>query len=433
MRTGIGVGVIAVVLLAEAPRVAGSAPPAPAAAKNAPGEPFRCGPRDREWERWFGSVFGHGHELLESGPDSARLSGLEGAARLEAERMLRRGVQACDPFAVQVIEGARWYALMPDLTEAVGAGDADFQVKAILALKRLGSPEDFTNDLIAVLADRSITARMNAAIGARLFSLERFRAPLLERVRRDPSGFVRLHAAESLLRLADVQPPELKEHPGIEAALLGGSGRGLAPAELVAPRPPSRDDLARFAEAAKMLDEAVAERLAAGACPKPVPLSTIDLHFVRVSEHVAALTVEESAGTCGRTLAFVALVRSERGFRRLLIGVTGKRDPLQTSLDTAPAPLTVEYQRASKQLAIGSVVVDTTAANVIGVVYGPKGVALRHRATQRLSFERHGPPPTLPGLMGSRAEVADEVRVVIERSPELRALVGDEPRAPRPE
>jgi len=44
-------------------------------------------------------------------------------------------------------------------------------------------------------------------------------------------------------------------------------------------------------------------------------------HIVRMSEQVAALTVDDAVGHCGRTLAFVALMRSESGFRRVYGGV----------------------------------------------------------------------------------------------------------------
>jgi len=390
-----------------------------------PRPPYRCGPRDAEFERWFSSVFGSKDVLILGGPDPRPLRDLTGEQRTFAETMLRRGIKACDFLAVETIAAAGWRALVPDLRPAATAEDADLRARVVIALKRLGSTDDVTDDLIAVLSAPSMDARMTAAIGARLFSLDRLRAPLLERVRRDPSWFVRLHAAESLLQLAGVEPPDVNQHPRIAEALADRPGRQESPHDFFELRPPPKEDLERYAEAARLLDAAITERLAAGACPKPEPLTTIDLHFVRVSDHVAALTVEDGIGPCDRTLAFVALVRAEGGFRGLSIGIMGKSDPLHTSLETSPSPLAVEYQRASKVLAIGPVVVDTAASNVVGLVYGPKGVSVSHRATQSLSFDRRGrPPPALPGLMGSHDEVSDAVRAVVDRSPELRALVG---------
>jgi hypothetical protein len=408
-------------LLAGATHAGADAPFVTAA--NRSRSPYHCRPRDPEWQAWFSSVFkSAGPEVF--GPDPRRLTTLTGEKRTLAEEMLRRGIKACDIFAVEAIEGAGWRALVPDLRPATTAEDADFQARVVVALKRLGSTDDVTDDLIAVLSAPSMQARMTAAMGARLFSLDRMRAPLLERVRRDPSWFVRLHAAESLLQLAGVEPPDVNQYPRIAEALADRPGRQESPYDYFELRPPPKEDLARYAEAARLLDAAITERLAAGACPKPEPLTTIDLHFVRVSERVAALTVEEGIGPCDRTLAFEALVRAEGGFRRLSIGIMGKSDPLHTSLETSPSPLAVEYQRASKVLAIGPVVVDTTATNVVGLVYGPKGVAVSHRGTQSLSFDRRGrPPPAMPGLMGSHDEVTDAVRSVVDRSPELRALV----------
>ena len=399
---------------------------APALAAQPAPPPFRCGPRDTQWERWFSSVFGRGYEVANDGPDPTRLRSLSGEDRTEAESMLRRGLAVCDVFAVQAVEGAGWSSLMPELLRARTAERAPFRARVVVALKKMGSPEDVTADLIEVLAAPSVDARMTAAIGARLFSLERLRTPLLERVRRDPSGFVRYHAADSLLHLADVYPRDIAEHREIASALFGTSGRGLSPFDLFAPPPPSSAELARYAEAAAKLNALVTERRAAGPCPKPVSLATVNLHFVRVSDHVAAVTVEDSEGSCGRTLAFVAFVRSEGGFQGLSMGIMSKRDVVKTSIESRPSPLAVEYQRTSKVLAIGSVVVDTTAANVVGVVYGPKGVAVQHRASQSLAFEHHGGPLALPGLMGSHAEVVDDVRAIVDRSPELSAFVADD-------
>src|SRR5204863_8127192 len=187
-------------------------PPAPAT------PPFRCGPRDPKWDKWFGDAFGHGYEVFHDGPDPTRLQKLTGESKTLAEDMLRRGIRACDFFAAEAIEGAGWRSLMPDLTKAVDAPNWNFRVHVVLALKALGSTDDLTDHLIACLGAPSTDARMIAAMGARRFSLDRLRTPLLDRVRRDPSWLVRFHAAESLLELADIYPRELREHPAIAAA-----------------------------------------------------------------------------------------------------------------------------------------------------------------------------------------------------------------------
>src|SRR5262249_49514157 len=150
-----------------------------------------CGPVDREFEVWFHRTFGGGIELLEDGPDPARIQNLTGEPKAEAERMLRRGLAACSTSAVSAIERAGWRDLVPDLVPAVAFNDADFRARVILALHELGNRDDFTEDLIMVLGLGSDQARMTAAMGARHFSLQRFRRPLLDRVREDRSFDVR--------------------------------------------------------------------------------------------------------------------------------------------------------------------------------------------------------------------------------------------------
>lgn len=58
---------------------------------------------------------------------------------------------------------------MPDLTRAATAPKGKFQLRVILALKRLGSADDFSNELIAALTSDSETVRVKATVGARLF------------------------------------------------------------------------------------------------------------------------------------------------------------------------------------------------------------------------------------------------------------------------
>ena len=96
---------------------------------------------------------------------------------------------------------------------------------------------------------------MTAAMGARHFSLDRVRGPLLDRVRQDPAWLVRYHAAESLFALADIYPRELSGHPALMAALAGKSPMNESLLEgLGVPPPLTAEERAHLAGAADRLD-----------------------------------------------------------------------------------------------------------------------------------------------------------------------------------
>jgi hypothetical protein len=344
--------------------------------------------------------------------------------------MLRRGVAACETFAVEAIERAAWRGLVPDLTKAATADHADFRAHVILALKMLGSPDDFTSELIEVLSAPSTEARMTAAIGARRFSLDRMRAPLLDRVRHDSAYLVRYHAAESLLELGDVYPPNLSDHPDVFAAL-SGKGGAAPTLGLLWTSPPSDAEASRFADAATRLDTMITDRLAAGPCGKSAPLTSVDLYVVRGTERALAFTVEDTIGPCQRTLAFVAFVRTRADVPpSYSMGVSGK-DPLQAEIPALPRPLKVEYSRATKTLAIEGVSIDTTKSNVVVLARGASGLEIRDRRTANLLFERHGrPTPAGMSIIGSHPEIEADVRTLLERSPELRAALALDPPSP---
>ena len=342
--------------------------------------------------------------------------------------MLRRGLAACSTFAVSAIEGAGWRDFLPDLTRAVTfTGKSEFRAQVVLALEALGSRDDFSEQLIAVLSSGSTEARITAAMGARHFALARFRGPLLDRVRQDPSWFVRYHAAESLFELADIYPRQLNGHPALMAAVVGMSpqstslleGLGLAPQLTAAER-------ARLAGAADQLDAEIGARLAAGRCSQPVAPPGIDLHVIAVRDpHIVTLAVEESIGSCERKLAFVVFLESPAGFDRGLGAGSMGRDPIRVEIPTAPRPVTVSYSRASRLLTVGTFILDTSKANVAVLSAGPNGVVARYQEELGLTFERDGHPQPSTGmaLLDAQPEIALEVRKLLERAPDLQRLV----------
>lgn len=273
-RAQVAVGLLAAAMAvggcaAHAPAPAGSPSPgaSPVAHAEAPAPapppPRACGPTDPDYEAWFRRTFGSGYEVFHDGPDPARIRDLAGEPKAEAERMLRRGLAACSTLAVSAIEGAGWQDLVPDLTRAVAfPSESAFRAQVILALKALGSRDDFSDQLIAVLSSGSTGARITAAMGARHFSLARFRGPLLDRVRQDPSWLVRNHAAESLLALADIYPRELVGHPALMAAVVGKSRNEASLLEgLGLPAPLTMETRERLAGAADQLDAEINARL----------------------------------------------------------------------------------------------------------------------------------------------------------------------------
>jgi hypothetical protein len=417
---------------ARAPSAGASAMPRAEAA--APPPARACGPTDRDYEAWFIRTFGVGYEVFHDGPDPTRLRDLQGEPKAEAERMLRRGLAACSTLAVSAIRDAGWRDLVPDLTRAVGfTGQSEFRARVIVALEALGSRIDFSDQLIAVLSSGSIEARTAAAMGARHFSLDRFRLPLLERVRQDPAWLVRYHAAESLFVLADIYPRELSGHPALMTAVACKSGREPSPLESLGfPPPLTAEARERLAAAADQLNAEVTARLAEGRCSKPVTPQTIELHIIPVVDaHLVTLTAEESIGSCERELAFVVFVESPEGFsRRGGAGAMG-RDPLRVELATASKPVTVSYSRATHLLTVGTLTLDTARANVAVLSIGPKGVAVRYERELALGFEREQrtqPTIGIP-LLDAQPEIIEEVRELLGQVPELRALVRGGPAA----
>jgi hypothetical protein len=416
---------------APAPATSSGPPSAARAEALAPPPlPRECGATDRDYEVWLRRTFGGGYQVFTDGPDPARIRDLGGEPKAEAERMLRRGLDACSTFAVSAIERAGWRDLVPDLTRAVATlGAPEFRAHVIIALEALGSRDDFSEELIGVLGAGSVPARITAAMGARHFSLAQFRGPLLDRVRQDPSWFVRSHAAESLFELADIYPRELNGHPALNAAVVGKSPQKSSLLEgLGLDVPLTAEERARLAGAADQLDAEIGARLAEGRCSKPVAPPGIGLHVVPVRDpHIVTLTVEESIGSCERKLAFVVFLESPAGFGRWLETGSSGRDPLRVGIATVPKPVTVSYSRATRLLTVGTFTLDASKANVAVLSAGPNGVISRYQAQLGLTFERdgHPAPSTGMGFFDAQPEITIEVRKLLARTPELQRLVSD--------
>jgi hypothetical protein len=199
--------------------------------------------------------------------------------------------------------------------------------------------------------------------------------------------------------------------------------RGLDP-------PLTAERRARLAVAAQELDAEITARLAAGPCSKPARPTMVDLHMIPVNERsMITLTVEETVGSCERKLAFLVFVESAGGFSQpRSAGVSG-RDPLKTQIDTLPRKVPVTYTRVTGLLTVGTHVVDPAKANIVVLSAGPKGVEVRYQGKLDLTFERHGRPSVVTGMsiLDYQPEIALAVRGLVDKTPELRALVRGAP------
>jgi hypothetical protein len=406
---------------ARTPKARASAAPAPpqAPARAA----FLCGPADPEWEEWFDEMFGAMARTLPLALDPKRLQDLIEPAQVEAETMLRRGLQACDPLAAIAIERADWRQLLPDLSATVGANNAAFALQAAVTLRRFGDKSDFSDIVLAALTADGDDDRARAAEGARFFSLAPMREPLLERMRRDPVWEVRFHAAESLLDLADVYPRDLSDHPAIEEEL---RGEHASPSkDGLSARSPSAGTLTRFANAAAALDRVVTDRLAAGPCPPPQSLERPSIRAVPVNEALMALTADSRIGPCARHLAFVVFVPSAGGYDSPALSRAASQVGHPLIFRARPFPLPVDHRPLEATLRVGTVRLNLRESNVAVVAAsGARNVVVRYRTAQDLGFARSGrPDPAAPSMLRFDGELAAAVRAVLDRSPELAAFV----------
>ena len=328
---------------------------------------YHCRERDPEWETWDYGLKFRGTPVPVDLPRDKWLQHLRDQPKEVFETMVRRGIQTCDEFVLDLITDTDSRGLMPELVRAIGADKTAFGVSAILTLKRMGSTDDFTNDLIAALRADDFRTRLLAAGAAYQFPLSRVRAPLLDRVRRDPSPVVRERAASSLLDLADIYPRFFLEYPEIACGIDPFSSLDTLVRESLGKSPPlSADDLAACSRAAERLDALVTARLAGGPCTNPVPLTFADpyVFFPGSSQNVVALTVEESIGSCERTLAFVVFVQSPDGFSKHLLSDVSKF-PLKLAVAARPTAVSITYENKTKRLVVGKSAFEGIPGNVV--------------------------------------------------------------------
>jgi hypothetical protein len=333
--------------------------------------------------------------------------------------MLRRGLEACDPWAAEALAEMHASTLLPELTALldarnVSAGSGSllwhstnpqpFQIEVVHAVAVLEPRADHSRHLLPLLAAASEHVRITAAQYAREFPQDSVRQALLGLVRRDPSYFVRYHAAESLLALGDVYPRELADHKGLLADI---GPKTLDERQLLFPPPPDATDGARFARAADAIERLIRDRAAAGKCSASIRLAQVRVRVLPVGPHLAALALDDAESSCAKELAFLVFIESPAGFGRWMPAAMTGREPLRTILPLASSQLPIEYRRADGILRIGTVELAAPVANVAFLTAAGSDVTVRYRGHQKLTFDRG----------------AAEARDVLNRSPELRALV----------
>jgi hypothetical protein len=231
-------------------RTAGpSGAPRPAALADAPAAPARAAFHARcdvdraqefpDWDAWA-------RDTLHDGATFVHLTDVTGEKLVEAERMLRRGLEACDQRAPVAAADAKVRALVPQLRDLVGGANMSsapdsqdapmFRLMVVNALTELDPETDYAPQLLPLLSHAIDRVRMGAAFHARKYRLASVKQALLDRVRDDAKAPVRRQAAESLFVLADVKPPFVHGHKGLTDAIDADAPAARARAEKMVAR-----------------------------------------------------------------------------------------------------------------------------------------------------------------------------------------------------
>jgi hypothetical protein len=175
-----------------------------------------------DWDAWA-------RDTLHDGAEFVHLKESSGTQLAETQRMLRRGLEACDYRApVAAMEG-KVRALVPELRDLLDGANVSapmlsqeaplFRLMVVNALTELDPDTDYAPHLLPLLSHPTDRVRMGAAYHARMYRLASVRQALLDRVRNDPKAPVRRQAAESLFVLANVRPPFVHGHKGLTDAI----------------------------------------------------------------------------------------------------------------------------------------------------------------------------------------------------------------------
>jgi hypothetical protein len=236
-----------------------AAPPPSSPAKAEPPIVVDCSRRHegafRDWHDWRTAKFGYPLDL--AGPTPFDL-GLLYLNLRETEHMLRRGLEACDDLAPQVLEQMHLPGWVPALRDVLPQSRGGFRVAVVVALHELDRERRYGAHLADLLvepcwSDNPLEGaacghfKLEAVLASRRFPREEVSPSLLQMVRTDPRLLVRIHAKENLLALWKINPPIAVERE------LSVNISSLAVDQSKPERPPTEAELARFQRAAEIL------------------------------------------------------------------------------------------------------------------------------------------------------------------------------------
>lgn len=290
----------------------------------------------------------------------------------ETVRMLRRGLEACDPLAADLVRELGMKELVSPLRELLESGNVTAPLVPISraagllrsgvleALLALDPGRDYAPAFIALFSYREESTRTRAVFAARLLPLAKVKAPLIERIRIDDAERVRHVAAESVLTLAGIHPTNPEDHGPLVAALQDRKG---------GPR------------AAQILEGMLAER-ARNPCAPPVRPRRAHVKGVPVGDQVLAIAFDVAEGGREMNAQLVVFVElPEEGPRPKPFDTELFRDTSDIVLATSARNIRVHYERAAGMVSVEGIEGPRAPNNVAVVSLRKKVPALRWRGS----------------------------------------------------
>ena len=170
-------------------------------------------------ERLFGTPYEVWHDGIHEGQ-------IDLADPAELRAALPEGLEAGDWVAAAAARRLKDPGFLPLLAARLGIGGGRFCVEAARAIVALGGEREAAVAwAVAALGRGGWPDRLDVAMGLRHLPGSGVIEALLTAVESDPEYLVRYHAAESLLHLGGIEPPDITGHPEVFADLAAGADR----------------------------------------------------------------------------------------------------------------------------------------------------------------------------------------------------------------
>lgn len=178
------------------------------------------------YRQWKEQLFGSEQMIWHDGLDERAASGLRGAAREDAVRMLRLGLAQDDAHAAQALAAMDERGASDEVRALLHRVSGGARVRVALALFRLAADAAMAAEISAVLARMALHwgERIDAAMALRHFADDESERALLAAID-DDEYLVRYHACDSLLVRWRVKPSDVGQHRDI-FALIAKSATG---------------------------------------------------------------------------------------------------------------------------------------------------------------------------------------------------------------